>query len=234
MTDQHPSLPWNFTTHGSLDPFAFPDRFATLPRTIPCNQTTKAQRNKELDFQVTRQAPCQTSCTQMCSQSFEFQLCLNVCENDESEPIGTLVPSPSADCSQSLLQGSPYWPSRERPHNKLIPFRQGNQLVHEDLNCMVFFWHFSILMQWAAMPSILSMPGSFLKDVLACPYLRRGKQLRTHKRCPRKSPRTRNKLRRKYWKSTRCYAHACFRLEGVFADPFADTNATSAARTVCG
>ena len=25
VTKQHPSLPWNFMTHGFLDPFAFPD-----------------------------------------------------------------------------------------------------------------------------------------------------------------------------------------------------------------
>ena len=111
----------------------------------------------------------------------------------------TLIPSICAGCSQTQLQESPCWPTREWVHNSRKPFAQGNQPVVQELSCMmVLFCTSHHFMQLPPMLSILFMLGCSSK---MCSHIRTCAEprLRAHKRCPRKSPRTRHKLRHKFW-----------------------------------
>ena len=51
----------------------------------------------------------------------------------------TLIPSICAGCSQTQLQESPSWPTREQMQNSRKPFTWGNQPVVQKLSSMMVF-----------------------------------------------------------------------------------------------
>ena len=106
----------------------------------------------------------------------------------------TLIPSICAGCSQTQLQESPCWPTREQIHNSRKPFTRGNQPVVQKLSCMmVLFCTSHFFMQCYKSCSCWGVSSKMCSHIRTCAEPR----LRAHKRCPRKSPRTRHKLRHK-------------------------------------
>ena len=144
----------------------------------------------------------------------------------------TLIPGISAGCSQTQWQESPFRPTREWMHNSRKPFTRGNQLVVQELSCMMILYCTSSCNGHPCY-RLCSCWGVSSKMFFCISVRVQSQDCVPTNTVQERAPERDTNSATNFWKCTKHYAHACSRFAGMFADPFADKCRAHCLRVVC-